>query len=343
MLAFSDYLRAPSSIQLLLDLGERLHLSHARLLSGTGLTLTRIHDVNGVVTPQEELGVIANLIQHTADPAGLGLVVGQQHQLTAYGILGYGMLSSRSLLDAMQLTRRFMALTYTFVKIRMRETQARGVIHFEVPAGLAPALERFVLERAMAATARVISDMTDAAFVLDGFHLAYPSPRHPAHALPVEVMQAPIQFGQADHVMIFNPAQLTRLLPHANPVTAAMCERLCTELIGQRRTTLTTAMVVRDFLQAAPKGSLLSVSDVAMRLHISERTLKRKLQGEGTSFSLLQTEVLRQRADQLLAGPMSLSEIAEELGFADLSTFSQAYKRWTGVAPSVGRSDMQKG
>lgn len=342
MLQFQDYLRASSSVQLLLEFGDSLHLQRSRLLAGTGLTLTRLADVNGVVTPKEEMGVITNLLGQMPEPAGAGLVVGLRHQLTAYGILGYGLMSSATVRDAMILASRFLPLTYTFVKIGFFREGKQSLVVFGVPEGLPPAVQRFVVERAMAATSRVIADMTEETLVLDSFDLEYPAPLKPAADLPDRVLGAAIRYGAQFNALRFPFAQLERALPGANPSTAAMCERLCQELISQRRTTLTTAMIVRDFLKAAPAGSLLVLGDLAGKLNISERTLKRKLQAESTSFSDLQAETLRERAQQLLAGEMSLTQIAEVLGFADLSTFSQAYKRWTGVAPSVSRETLQR-
>lgn len=77
---------------------------------------------------------------------------------------------------------------------------------------------------------------------------------------------------------------------------------------------------------------------MAHLLNMSERTLKRWLQREGTSFSAMQTASRQAKADKLLAdGRLTLTEIADALGFSDLSTFSQAYKRWTGHAPSAAR------
>ncbi|WP_227554130.1 helix-turn-helix transcriptional regulator [Acinetobacter haemolyticus] len=70
------------------------------------------------------------------------------------------------------------------------------------------------------------------------------------------------------------------------------------------------------------------------KLNMSERTLKRRLQDENISFRVLQNETLHRRANVLLAKDLNLSQIAEILGFSDLSTFSQAYKRWTGFPPS---------
>lgn len=79
--------------------------------------------------------------------------------------------------------------------------------------------------------------------------------------------------------------------------------------------------------------------DIAALLNTSERTLKRRLQNEGASFRDISNAVRKARAQALVAeGRLPMKEIAQTLGFSDLSSFSQAYKRWTGSAPSVARS-----
>ena len=84
------------------------------------------------------------------------------------------------------------------------------------------------------------------------------------------------------------------------------------------------------------------LADMAQALHLSERTLKRRLQDEGVSYRVLLAEVRGRQANRLLEDEtLSLTEIAERMGFSDLSSFSQAYKRWFGVAPSVGRAGTQ--
>ena len=73
---------------------------------------------------------------------------------------------------------------------------------------------------------------------------------------------------------------------------------------------------------------------VAERLHISERTLRRRLHEEGTTFKALLDDIRRQLAIQYLEQPeLGIAEIAFMLGFSQTPAFSRAFKRWTGVAP----------
>jgi AraC-like DNA-binding protein len=70
---------------------------------------------------------------------------------------------------------------------------------------------------------------------------------------------------------------------------------------------------------------------------MSERTMRRMLEQERTSFRGLLDEIRQGRADALLAQGRTVSEVGYLLGFATVSAFSRAYKRWRGVPPRTSR------
>ena len=145
-----------------------------------------------------------------------------------------------------------------------------------------------------------------------------------------------MRYHAQDNVLRLAHAHLLQPLPQANAVTAAMCERLCAQLLQRRRTRIDTTVLVREHLAGLPPGQAPDLAALARLLGVSDRTLKRRLQQEGSSFRALAQAARHARAQALLeAGHLSLTEIAAELGFADLSSFSQAFKRWSGAAPSA--------
>ena len=80
---------------------------------------------------------------------------------------------------------------------------------------------------------------------------------------------------------------------------------------------------------------------VAQTLHLSQRTLQRRLQEEGTSFQALLDVTRRELAEQYLAQPnMTLLEIAYLSGFADPSNFFRAFRRWFDETPGEYRARM---
>jgi AraC-like DNA-binding protein len=95
----------------------------------------------------------------------------------------------------------------------------------------------------------------------------------------------------------------------------------------------TAREVVGKIVERLPDGPP-SQKQIAGALHVSNRTLQRKLKDEGTSFIDLLQDTRLQLAEKYLAQPQrSIVEVAYLLGFSEPSTFSRAFKRWTGRAP----------
>ena len=77
---------------------------------------------------------------------------------------------------------------------------------------------------------------------------------------------------------------------------------------------------------------------VAAALGMATRTLHRHLAAEGTNFRLLVGEVRGALAEGMLSHRMTVAEVAERLGSAEVASFSHAFKRWKGKPPSVYRA-----
>ncbi|MFK7922225.1 MAG: AraC family transcriptional regulator [Bacteroidia bacterium] len=94
-------------------------------------------------------------------------------------------------------------------------------------------------------------------------------------------------------------------------------------------------------LKRTVKESLLNHSEstppdldqVAAMLHMSARSLQRKLKAEGTSFRALLDEIRQERALYYLRHEIPIKEVAFRLGFQEVSAFTHAFKRWTGKTP----------
>ena len=95
------------------------------------------------------------------------------------------------------------------------------------------------------------------------------------------------------------------------------------------------AFAIRVRILLARKNNRLpTLEEVANALHISTRTLKRRLQEEGQNFRALVDHVLCERAMQMLQEGLLINEVAFCLGYNDVPNFSRAFRRWTGLSPS---------
>ena len=103
-------------------------------------------------------------------------------------------------------------------------------------------------------------------------------------------------------------------------------------------------VALRDRVHGAVSAFLLRHFDatparVASALEMSVRTLQRHLSVEGSSLREIRDRVCRERASTRLLDPAaSISQVASELGYNDLSAFTKAFRRWTGESPSFYRS-----
>jgi AraC-like DNA-binding protein len=107
-------------------------------------------------------------------------------------------------------------------------------------------------------------------------------------------------------------------------------------LRAQPRTNSLAALAATRIESLLPDGATMDA--VARAMHMSSRTLQRRLEAEGASFSEIVDDVRERLARRWLADEArTLSEVAFGLGFSDLATFSRAFKRWTGKPPGAWR------
>jgi len=332
---FFDFTRSPASARLMLAFAEERGAPVGALLSAAGLSRAQLDDPHTDIAALQELRIAERLVQALGAAPGLGMEVGLRYSFSTYGIWGLGLVSSATAADAMSLALRSMPLAYAFSLIAVHEDGDTVVLSFGEP-DVSAGLRRFLVARDMTAAARLLHETLGQTGVLTRFTL-----RSPDAAPPELLARLERQFGvrprhgAAANTLGFDRRWLSMPLPQANPLTVAACEAAGAQLMARRRAGQCVTELVRGYLGVAPMDRVPDLPQVARLLQLSERTLKRRLQDDGTSFRALLADARQQQARTLLAdGALSLSDIAEQMGFSDLSSFSQAFKRWFGVAPS---------
>jgi AraC-like DNA-binding protein len=332
-----DYTRSPASIALLVDFGKETGRDAAALLRGTKLSERQLTDPNAEVSASQELRVVSNLLRQSKASSRLGLLIGQRYKPSVYGVWGFGLMSCATLGAAVTQALKFLPLTFAFSTIRYRFDAGFAHLQFE-EANLQTELKEFLLNRDMTAALQLIRSTLGRNFRLAEVRLK--QPRCPAHADVLAYTEAfgiePV-FNAADNMLIFDGKFLEYPLPLANPSAALMCEQMCVELLEKRRSKLGTTAIVNQYL-SLNLHKIPQLGDMAALLNTSERTLKRMLASEGTSFrELVKQFQCAQSTEYLRNSQLGIYEIAARLGFSDASSFSQSFKRWTGVAPQVYR------
>lgn len=338
-MSFLDFKRSASSIRLLADYGRERGMAMEALLANSKLTPSQLDDPKFEVSATQELAVVRNLMKGLKKAPELAVEAGSRYHFSAYGIWGFGLISSPSAGEALALALRFLPLTYAFSRISYHEVGAFGILNFGEP-DLPADLGRFLVQRDMAAAVTLLNEIMGSPPVSRVTLCASPLPRDAARLTQAWQGLSGVrpEFGSQSNSLVFERRHLDRILPQADASSYAMCVQMCQQLMESRRARIGTAALVRQCLGVASAGALPTLTDVARQLHTSGRTLKRRLQDEGTTFREILADSARERALDLLQDrQLKLADIAESLGFSDLSSFSQAFKRWYGMAPSKYR------
>ena len=155
--------------------------------------------------------------------------------------------------------------------------------------------------------------------------------------------RCPVTFDAERNSLKFSRADFDLKLPTFNPQLAELHERYAGEYLRQFDHAQTSYRVREAIIRKLPDGEPRR-DDVASELHMSERTLQRRLEEEKPSFVQLLDDTRRELADQYLGRlHLSLAQAAYLLGFSDQSSFFRACKRWFNLSPGQYRSQLLQG
>jgi AraC-like DNA-binding protein len=130
---------------------------------------------------------------------------------------------------------------------------------------------------------------------------------------------------------------LNAFVPEAHSHARQMIERRLTREVGERP----IVDEVRWALERRPELLREGLEATASALGLHPRTLQRRLQSEGVKYVDVQSKAKCLRAQTMLRRrAISIESISIELGFSDRRAFTFAFKRWTGVSPSLYRTQL---
>lgn len=326
--------RPTTSALLLLDFAAGQGLTPEAVLAGSHWTPAQLAAGPAEITAGEELHLIANVVAALGDRPGLGLEMGLRYHLATYGIWGFALMSAPTLRAAFDMGLRYLDLTYSYLAMRM--TQEGDAVCLTLDAsGLPEPLRRFLIERDMAALMVIQRDLFIHALPPRRIELVV---QPPADTGPYQRLFGVLpEFDSPANRVSFDADMLDQPLPQANPMTLQLAETQCRKLLTQRRVRSGMAMQVRDALLRHIGGKLPDIEAIADELHLTSRTLRRRLVSEHTSYRALLDELRQTLAEAMLkTAGMKVAEVASRLGYAEAASFQHARKRWRDQRAWVG-------
>jgi len=284
-------------------------------------------DARGSVARLQELWRLAS--QESGDPL-FGLRVGQRARPAVFHALGLGILSSTSLLAALQRVERYCRVISTNGRLVVCEHGPVTSLEGRRGAGgIRPVAA--TVDAAAVVLCRLFALCAGPAGKPERVRLPHPAP---ADAAPyVESFGCPVEFDAPSIAFEFDARKAREPVASGNAALAAEADRMAERYLAQLEPDTTAARVRSLILKAMPSGEL-DQDRIARALHQSASTLQRRLREEGTSYQQLLEQTRRDLAiEYLRRGEHSLADITFLVGFSDQSNFTRAFRRWTGRTP----------
>jgi AraC-like DNA-binding protein len=320
---------------LLLDVVSRWGYSDQALFSPFNLTSEQLADTNYRMTSATANELVKYAL-HLTNESTLGFHIGTQMRISIHGFIGYAIMTAHDITDAIALASRFIQLRLPFLQLHFSTFGPKATLQLQCDIEVEPLRTEIILGLTIG-----IITMAKALTGCEELHgeidLDFPEPA--GFEKYRDKMSSSIRFNQPHVLASFDKKYLGLKMVNADPIASQVAINQCeSELsaLGERRR---LAMRVRDILTNAEQH-YLNIENVAERLCMSDRTLKRQLAAENTSFSNIVDEVRYRHATSLLSRTdYSLEQIADQLGYSDVANFSRAFKRWSGRSPSNWRKD----
>lgn len=315
----------------LIELAGRWNVPAEVLVRGLPVDLDALRDPATRIPLPVASEIIQRALRLTGEPA-LAIYVGWQMRLSSHGFLGFAAMTAGTVREAIGLAVRFASTRTTALGLSCFEEGDTASLVIEERMPLGPLREFAVLSLIVglwqignALTGRTLEGAAECAF---------PAPEYIAK---VPFAAGLIKFDQPANRLVFAARLLETPLKTADPVATqlarAQCERELAAIVDAGFPGRVRAAIV------ARAEGVPSLVEVARELHVSTRTLKRKLADRDTTFSTILDDVRRQRALLLLANrELSIGEIAGRLGYSEVPNFTRAFRKWTGTTPGAYRA-----
>jgi AraC-like DNA-binding protein len=278
------------------------------------------------------------LVQRVFELSGrsdLAFELGKLLTASAHSFVGFGMLNSATLDQALRFEAQYFRLVMPSFRMRYSSGPDFGEMLFTPLAAMSHLSLAFHLEAIGMAALRELADLSGDRRPPCRLDLSIPEPPHAARYRR-ELRDVRVRFG-ADVTpsvrlrLLADPRQLRLAMAdsHARRVAEERCRALVNQAARSGHFADWVAMTLREVAEGLP-----TLEEMAATLNISKRTLNRYLQREGTSYRQLAGRIQHELAcERLAAGSMSATEVAYSLGFSDRSNFGRAFRARAGYSP----------
>jgi len=305
------------------------------LLAAAGLTLEDIDDKTRRIEVSAQIKVLELAARELGDEY-LGFRLATEFELGEIGLLYYVAASSERLAEALHDAERYSTIMNDGVRLRLSLQGATEIaLSYE---NVDRQSDRHQIEFWLVALIRICRAVTGNRLAPRLVKLQHSRPGTPPEFRAF--LGCDVEFA-ADADVIQFPLSYSSL-----PITGAdihlhkLLLNYADEALGRTSTQRdTTRSRVEDLVTKLLPHGRANVSEIARRLGMSRRSLSRALSAEGTTFSVILDQLRAALAERYIREEeLPISQVAWLLGYGEISSFTHAFARWTGVPPSQFRN-----
>ena len=310
-------------------IGER------ELLAGTSLTREEL-ETGGDISIDDFVTILDSGRRLSRDET-LGLMIGRHADIAVMGPIGAAAVMAPTVREGLQTMESFSRLHATYVRVELISSLSGMSISFGFVEDLR-GMERFHAESSVMLVQHYIETVTGKALVDGEYRFGFAEPEYSREY--ARCMTSPVSFGWAQNSVELPLHWLDIRSPYYN---AGMWQQARAQLaqrireLGASEEGAYTAHLSAFLNSHEPP--LPDLGAAAAHLHLSERTLNRRLREEGTSFREIRVRLLNHWARQYLTETdLSVEAIAATLGYQDAANFRRAFRAWEDCSPREFRA-----
>jgi len=307
---------------------ESYGVDSTRLLTKAGIDLDLLTDPWKLYPVSVRNRVWELAVEATGD-ACFGLRVGAVLRPSMLGHLGFSLLASSTLMAMFNRLERFMMLVSTDGYHKTEEIDGGyRILITLVESNLRPE----AIDGWLVILVKLCRDMYSPDFRPLRVELQRPPPAGCKQEME-QVFNCPVSFSSNQIALYISKHDMQAKLPGALRELALQHDKVLSSYLARHKQSDVLTRV-RVFITELLPGGTCSKVEVAKKCHMSPRTLQNKLSNADTSYYSILDQVRQELALEYIRQPQrNLNEITFLLGFTDSSSFSRAFKRWTGVSP----------
>ncbi len=287
------------------------------------------------VTFQDILEVYTSL-SNINIPA-IGLNIGKRISCSEYGLYGCTLLCKTSLEDAIQFSIKYHTLVTRTTRLYLEQSKDGRSLYSCSDILLIPEIKNFNLELQIAINLTLMREVLGNPN-FSPMKISYEFKKPDYHNRLEKFAKCKVLYEQENTFIELSDNHLRLPLMKSNPLAVPLLLKMCEQHIPDFAHAHEIVERVYNWVSKNLHNEL-KIDRIAEELFVSERTLRRKLAEQGTSFSTICATIKQSFAKQYIRETqLSFDDIAESLGFKETSNFRHAFKDWTDMTPTEYRN-----